>query len=118
MSGASTSSRGIGDRFSDENAGTAAGSHIDRLYVVGNAARYPLVHDVIQNQFELPIVNHQHKNNEPDWENSDPHLGRIVFDKQNQKSSVVKERYWPSMSLKISKKFFTTGTRIGATASL
>ena len=66
------------------------GSHIDRLYVVGNAARYPLVHDVIQNQFELPIVNHQHKNNEPDWENSDPHLGRIVFDKQNLKSSVVK----------------------------
>ena len=66
------------------------GSHIDRLYVVGNAARYPLVHDVIQNQFELPIVNHEHKSDEPDWENSDPHLGRIVFDKQNLKSSVVK----------------------------
>lgn len=67
-----------------------AGSHIDRLYVVGNAARYPLVHDVIQNQFELSIVNHDHKKDEPDWETSDPHLGRIVFDKENLKSSVVK----------------------------
>lgn len=66
-------------------------SHVDRLYVVGNAAQYPLVRNVIGENFNLPIVNHHYKTSkEPDWDRADPHLGRIVFDKKNLKSSVVK----------------------------
>lgn len=64
---------------------------LHRVYVLGNAARYPLVRELVAERLKLRILNHQHKPQEPCWKQDvDPLLNRIIFDVENLKDAVVK----------------------------
>ena len=67
---------------------------LHRVYVVGQAAHFPVLRTRIAEELHIDTVNHEHRAKETNWDAQDDEqvrsLMRIVFDKKELKNSVVK----------------------------
>lgn len=67
---------------------------LHRAYVVGQAAHFPLIRDVIASNLHIEKINHDYRAKEADWAAQDDpdvrRLMRLVFDRKELKNSVVR----------------------------
>jgi len=77
--------------FDGPDKATDESLELHRVYVVGRAAHFDLVRSIIADGLALQIVNHQGRQNEPDWvSDNDRDIRRFVFDRSESKNAIAK----------------------------
>ncbi len=77
--------------FSEANSISGEAAELHRAYVVGQAAHFLLIREAIKGKLAIQLVNHKHRQHEPDWDSAaDLDVRRLIFDKQESKYAVAK----------------------------